>query len=188
MNDEQRQLLALIREFYGRVVWTHKTYEKDREISAFNSKRDKWVNVVLMALTTTGVLASIPLGTVSTTITAAIFSFISTGFAIYQTSFAPELEIQQFRTAAKDLLVERDKLTLLIHQTMLPGADLNAVRGDFQEIMKRVHQIYSVSPDTSSAAYQKATKGLKTTEEFFFTDDELDTLLPPALRLKKPSP
>lgn len=188
MSDEQRQLLALIREFYGRVVWTHKTYEKDREISTFKSWRDKWINVGLMAVTTTGVLASIPLGTSTTTIIAALFSFVSTGFAIYQTSFAPELEIQQFRTAAKDLLVERDRLTILIHEAMLPSADLNATRAQFNEIMKRVHQIYSVSPDTSSAAFQKASKGLKQTEEFFFTDDELDTLLPPALRLKKPTP
>jgi len=185
VSDERDRLLSVIREIYGRVVWTHKTHEKERELCTLRAKRVKWVNVILMALTTTGVLASIPLGTTWTSITAAILAFISTGFAVYRISFSPEIEIQNQRKAAKDLLIERDNLVLLIERSMAPDADAKEIRQEIQRIVDRIGQIYAAAPDTSSRAYSMAAKGLKTTEELTFSPQEIDLLLPKELRLEK---
>jgi predicted GTPase len=59
MNNDKDRLLSVIREIYGRVVWTHKTHEKERELSTRKAKRDKRVNVILMAITTTGTSKSL---------------------------------------------------------------------------------------------------------------------------------
>jgi ABC-type lipoprotein release transport system permease subunit len=183
MDDEKERLLSVIREIYGRVVWTHKVHEKEKELSIRRTKRDKWINVILMALTTTGVLASIPLGTVWTTVVAALLAFISTGFAIYQISFSPEIEILQQRQTAKDLLLERDNLLLLIERFMASDTDIKETRKEIQRTVDRIGQIYAAAPDTSSQAYTLASSGLKMNEELTFSTKEIDLLLPEKLRL-----
>lgn len=188
MNNDKERLLAIMREFYGRVVWTHKTHEKERELNTKKARRDRWINVVLMAITTTGVLASIPLGTVWTTVIAAFLAFISTGFAIYQISFSPEMEMNNQRQAAKSLLLERDRLVLLIERAMSDSADLQSIRHEFQTTVERVGQIYASAPDTSSESYRLASEGLKMNEELTFTPREIDLLLPKELRLEEPIP
>jgi hypothetical protein len=184
MNNDKDRLLSVVREIYGRVVWTHKTHEKERELSTRKAKRDKWVNVILMALTTTGVLASIPSGTIWTSVIAAIFAFISTGFAIYQISFSPEIEILQQRQTAKDLLIERDNLLLLIERFMASDADIEKMRQEIQRTVDKLGQIYAAAPDTSSQSYKMATSGLKMNEELTFSPKEIDVLLPEELRLE----
>lgn len=187
MNQEKDRLISVIREIYGRVVWSHKTHEKERELNTKKARRDRWINVVLMALTTTGVLASIPLGTEWVTFVAAVLAFISTGFAIYQISFSPEIEVHQQRQAAKALLIERDRLVLLIEWAMSEGTSMDEIRKEIKATVDRLGQIYAASPDTSSEAYTLATKGLKFNEELTFTVKEVDMLLPEKLRLENPS-
>ncbi len=183
MNEDKERLLAVIREYYGRVTWTHKTHEKDRELSSKRAKRDKWVNVGLMALTTTGVLASIPLGSVWVTVTAVLLAFVSTGFAIYQVSFSPEANAYEHRQAAKSLLIERDNLVLLIEELMSSDANVSEIRRQVKIVVNRIGQIYSAVPDTSSKAYGLAGKALKFNDEFTFSPAEIDLLLPSQLRL-----
>lgn len=149
MNEEKQRLLAIIRELYGRVCWSHKTHEKERELSTQRAKRDRWINVVLMALTTTGILASIPLENPWATITAALLAAISTGFAIYQISFSTEIEVYRQRQAAKSLLLERERLVLLIERVMADDANIQDIRKVLETTIERIGQIYSSSPDTS---------------------------------------
>ena len=51
-THEYEKLLSVVRELYGRVAWTHKTHEKDREIWSNKVCRVRWVNVVLIGITT----------------------------------------------------------------------------------------------------------------------------------------
>jgi len=46
----------------------------------------------------------------------------------------------------------------------------------------RTSEVYSDSPKTSSKSYKETQKALKVEEEQFFTNEELDQLLPPELR------
>lgn len=182
MNEEKQRLLAIIRELYGRVAWSHKTHEKERELSTRRAKRDRWINVVLMALTTTGILASIPLQNPWATITAALLAAISTGFAIYQISFSTEIEVYRQRQAAKSLLLERERLVLLIERVMADDSSARDIRKELETTIERIDQIYSSSPDTSDKAFKMASEGLKFNEELTFSDKEIDALLPEELR------
>jgi hypothetical protein len=188
MNDDKEKLLAVVREYYGRVVWTHKTHEKDRELSSSRAKQDKWINVVLISLTTTGVLVSIPFGEPWLTIATALLAFVSTGFALYQVSFSPEESAYKHRQAAKSLLIERDNLVLLIEKLMASDTDVEKIRKDANLIIQRVGHVYSSAPDTTSKAFELAGKALKFNEEFTFSETELDWLLPEQLRVNDSSP
>jgi hypothetical protein len=182
MNEEKQRLLAIIRELYGRVCWSHKTHEKERELSTRRAKRDRWINVVLMALTTTGILASIPLENPWATIAAALLAAISTGFAIYQISFSTEIEVYRQRQAAKSLLLERERLVLIIERVMADDTNEKVIRTELETTIERIGQIFSSSPDTSDKAFKMASDGLKLNEELTFSDKEIDALLPEKLR------
>ena len=52
------------------------------------------------------------------------------------------------------------------------------------EINAQLEEIYRNAPRTDSKAYAAAQKALKTQEELFFSDVELDHLLPKQLRAK----
>ena len=60
MEQDSKQLLeAQIRECYGRVVWSHKTQEKCTDIINRRNDRLKLTQIILSALTTTGLIATI---------------------------------------------------------------------------------------------------------------------------------
>jgi hypothetical protein len=45
--------------------------------------------------------------------------------------------------------------------------------------------VYEKAPRTSARAYKMATKGLKDSQEMFFTNEEIDDLLPSVLKSKQ---
>ena len=113
-NSNREIMLGVARELYGRVAWTHKTHEKEREIWSKKVHSEKWWNIFLVALTT--ILAT--LGAVfddrSLFIFTSVTGAISTGLLIYQLSFNTcKIESDQ-RSTAKKLLVIRDKYLILI--------------------------------------------------------------------------
>jgi hypothetical protein len=184
MNDEKVQLLATIREIYGRVVWSHKTHEKQRELRSARANFDSWINVLLTATTTLIVIISFPLDDPWADVIATIFAGITTLFAVYRLSFSPEGEAQNHRQAAKALLIERDRLLLLIEQCMAADDnELDEIRRELKKATERVGQIYATAPDTTPKAYHMAGEALHMNEEFTFSSQEIDLLLPPQLRL-----
>jgi t-SNARE complex subunit (syntaxin) len=183
MDDEKERLISTIRQIYGGIVWTHKTHEKDREIYAQRATRDKWINVILISFATVVLVLGIVLDKDWGTVVGTIFASLSTLFAAYSLSFSPEKEAQHHREAAKALYNERQCLLLLIERSMAADADLANIRRDLQNITERVNQINGIAPDTSSKAYQIASKALNVDEELTFSTEEIDNLLPPKLRM-----
>src|SRR3990172_5358665 len=99
MNDSQK-FFGVVRELYGRVAWTHKTHEKDREIWSRRVCLIRWVNVVLIGITS--VLATV--GAISNSqavfVVTSIFGTVSTAFVVYQLSFNPEKTASEHRMVA----------------------------------------------------------------------------------------
>ena len=58
-NSQAEILENQIRELYGRVVWTHKTQEKCADIIWVRHTRIKVTQIILSALTTTGILVAV---------------------------------------------------------------------------------------------------------------------------------
>lgn len=109
--------LTVIRETFGKVVYTHKTYEKAADMCISKSKWIKRVNVFLLALTSGSALGAIlkdPAFLISTSVLATLSLF----FVVYQLSFNFDELGQRYKITAKKLWLIREKYQNLIADLM----------------------------------------------------------------------
>lgn len=187
MNDSQK-FLGVVRELYGRVAWTHKTHEKDREIWSRRVRLTRWINVVLIGITST--LATV--GAISNSqiifVVTSIVGAVSTAFVVYQLSFNPGKAEAEHRMAAKRLLYLRDQYLILIQEAMSGRTSIQQLQNKLESLHREASIVYEYAPDSSSKAYTAASEALKTKEELTFSREEIDMLLPEDLRLTRKMP
>lgn len=174
--------LQVIRESFGRVVYTHKTHEKEAEIQTCNSNLVKYLNVVITALTTGGLITSLLWNNQCVVIATAILSTLSLAFTIYQLSFDPTSSAEKHKNTARELWLIREKYLNLqadILSNALPQQEAIHQR---DRLASDLSAIYKYAPITSSKSYQKAREALQINEEFTFKDSEIDQFLPSKLR------
>lgn len=180
--DERQKFLSTIRDQYGRLCYTHRTHEKEREGLNCQVKCIKWTNVVLTFFTMLSIVAGIKCIDTWIIWSSVILSSLAFAFQVYTLSFNYEKETSDHRNAAKALLRLREGYLILITRTMA-GEDLQKIIIDHSALSNELCQVYSTAPDTSHEAYLKAKHSLKQEEELTFSGEEIDNLLPPQLRL-----
>jgi hypothetical protein len=148
--------------------------------------RVRWVNVVLIGITTLLATAGAITNSQTTFIVASVFGAISTAFVVYQLSFNPEKLESEHRRAAKRLLYLRDRYLVLIQKIMSDNAPIKQLQEELESIHREASLVYEYAPDSSSKAYSEASKALKKEEELTFSQEEIDMLLPEDLRLTAP--
>lgn len=175
--------LQVIRESFGRVVYSHKTYEKDSEIQGENARCFKWLNLVVLILGSSGLLSTLITNEKSLLIIGAVLTFIGLGLAVFQMSFNPEEKAYKYKQTAHQLWQVREKYTCLIADIMNSkiATDDAAKRRD--QLLCDLDLIYKNGLPTTSKAYMKASEGLKKNEEFTFSDEEINKFLPKDLWL-----
>jgi hypothetical protein len=176
-------LVGSIREMYGRVVYTHKTHEKSADILVKRADNWKLAEVLLIALTTTGIISVLFGAGSCAQIVASILSAASLLTSVYQFRFLPEQQIVAHRITARSLWLVREKLQALLCD--LNGESINDTEAREQRgrLMEEVHRIYETAPQTTEEAYKKAQEALQRKEDMTFSDEEIDKFLPPAARL-----
>jgi SMODS and SLOG-associating 2TM effector domain family 4 len=180
------QLLAIAREFYGRLVYTHKTHEKDRERWTVRATCAKGITVALAGVTTTlAIVGAVNPTSNAVLVATCILAGVNTAFIIFQLSFDPSGRSDEHRRAAKDLLILRDRYLLLIEELSGSNTSLDRLRESLKLLCAETSLVYKYSPDSSAKAYRLASKGLKRDEELTFSNDEIDRLLPEHLRLSR---
>ena len=182
-TTSQSQLLALAREFYGRVTYTHKTHEKDRELWTGRAARAKAANICLAGVTTAFAIGSAinPASKITLFVTC-LFAGLNTAFVIYQLSFDPSGKSDEHRRVAKDLLTLRDQYLILIQEILVSNVPTDRLLRSLETLCAETSLVYKYAPDSSARAYRLASKGLKRDQESTFSNDEIDRLLPDDLR------
>lgn len=175
--------LGVIREAYGRLVFTHKTHEKERERLSKFGIASRWVNIGLSALTFGGIAAVLGTGSFAWTLASAILAVTSAGFAIFQLSFDPARSAENQRSAAKRFLELRNLYELLIADIMGEAIQSQEVRRRRDQLSEWAAEAYRSAPNTSHAAYLSAQDALGKKDEMTFTEGEIDSFLPRGLRL-----
>jgi hypothetical protein len=191
MNEERQRFYDNTRQFFGRTVWSHKTYEIERESWACKACAVRWASII--SATATLVLASVSsLDIVANktlpwyaspaylTIIVGAISFL---VSLYQSIVNPEKQEALVRQAAKDHLWIRDRLQLLLEAT-LNGEELEKLVGKRKRLLEARDMLHKWAPDTSPSAYKKATKALKINEHLTLHDNEIDSFLPASLQQK----
>jgi hypothetical protein len=176
--------LTVIRETFGKVIYTHKTYEKAADICISNSKWIKRMNVFLLALTSGSALGSILKGH-AFLISTSILATLSLFFVVYQLSFNFDELGQRYKITAKKLWLIREKYQNLIADLINEKYNSNEVTEKRDLLLSELNEILENAPPTDNKAYSKARKALKIDEEMTFSGKEIDNLLPEELRMEK---
>ena len=170
-----------LREMYGRVSYTHKTHEKMADAYTTRHKRIKIVEIIVAALATSSLVLAVFGDSKPATVIGAFMSTVSLAITLYFKEAAMGEQVQKHTVTASRLWGIREQLlTLLVDfRDVRPDQEIRIVR---DQINAELEQIYKAAPRTSSVAYARAQAALKNNEELYFSDAELDHLLPKNLR------
>lgn len=175
-----------LREIYGRVAYTHKTHEKMADSYVFRYKIIKTAEIALSVLATSSLLIAIFGDSRTYTIVGAALSTVLLGLALYFKEAALGEQAQKHTVVASKLWGIREQLLSLLVD-INDGCDRNTVVKRRDHINLALEEIYRGAPRTTSKAYAAAQRALKVDEELYFSETELNKLLPKHLRLVKES-
>ncbi|GLS89100.1 hypothetical protein GCM10007916_01670 [Psychromonas marina] len=176
-------LLDQVRECYGRVVWTHKTHQKCADIIDDKNNRIKFWQIVLSAITTTGIFAAVFGKIPEVGYVSALVSLILTIINAYVKKYDLGGLSQKHSDAASSLWNIRESYFSLITDLHSSSLTDDEVRKKRDALQANLHKLYKGSPSTNvGKAYEKASKALKEGEELTFSDEEIDKFLPKTLR------
>ena len=181
-NSPHNILEAQIRECFGRVVWTHKTQEKCADIVQARHSTIKIIQIILSALTTTGVLIAV-FGEVEWVgIVTAVISAILFAINTYVKGHDLGEIAQKHSDSAAALWKIREQYLSLLTDMRSNSIDETKIREVRDELLEKLAGVYKGAPRTINKAYQLATKALKVNEELTFSESEIDNFLPKELR------
>lgn len=177
--------LQVIRESFGRVVYSHKTHEKAAEIEDHNNKIVKWVNIVLTTLTSGTLVSTIITNQITLLYVSTILSALTLGFIIFQLSFNSAENSEKHRYVAKELWYIREKYINLMADIINGRLSDESTVSKRNQLIEELKLVYKFAPETDSKSYNRARKALKINEESTFSDEEIDQFLPEELRVEK---
>ena len=179
-------LLAQVREAFGRVVYSHKTHEKQADICFV---KHRWQQGVLIGLTaiSSGTFLAALLGLVGNPALAGLVtSFIAllvTVMSLGTKTFKFSEEADAHRDTAARLWDVRESYLSLIADLMAGTVSGDEGRERRDQLQHATLDAYATAPRTTSKAFGRARDGLKDNEEMTFTSREIDLFLPETLRL-----
>lgn len=181
-NSPNKILEDQIRECYGRVVWTHKTHEKCADI--LNSRNDniKLGQIILSAITTSGIFIAVLGDSTAAGVISAIFSMLTLALSTYVKKYDLGGMAQKHAAAATSIWYVREKYFSLLTDIRTGSVTDKEVRTIRDKLQNDLHKLYKGSPRTLTKAYEEASIALKEMEEMTFSDAEIDMLLPASMR------
>ena len=170
-----------LREMYGRAAYTHKTHQKMADGYVTKYKRIKLIEIVLSAATTTSLLVALFGKSEAATAVGAVLSAILAGCALYFKEASLGEQAQLHTEVGAKLWGAREALLSLLVD-LQDGRPVEEVRQQRDRLNAELEDIYKAATRTNSKAYSDAQEALKNAEELFFTDEELNKMLPKQLR------
>jgi hypothetical protein len=171
-----------IRECFGRVVYSHKTHEKQADICAGTLRSYKIAQIALAAITTSGTLATLFSNDFVLKAATALVSLISLFVTGYMKGFDPGAAAQKHRDTAADLWAIRESYLSLLTDLATGAVSSEVARERRDNLQADLAAIYKSAPGTTPKAYGKAQDGLQKLEDYTFNPGEIDKFLPPALK------
>ena len=182
MDNEYRAIDDLVRNHFANVVWTHKIQEKQAEIYEARYKLLATTNIVTASLTSAGVFSTVFVDPTWVKIVSTIAAFVTTAISAYLTSFDYKSMARANKVAATKLVALRDELLILLEKIKFRQQPIQELTAEFDALQKRIHDVYTNAPNTTSKAVDMAEVSLKSNKDGTYTDAEIDSLLPNSLK------
>ncbi len=170
-----------LREMYGRAAYTHKTHEKMADGYIRHYRHIKTVEIALSAVAASSLLIAVFGDSKIATIIGAALSTIQLGLTLYFKEATLGEQAQKHTVVGSKLWGVREALLSLLVD-MYDGRPVEEVRAERDRLNALLEDIYKGAPRTNNKAYTAAQRALKTNQELFFTDEELNHMLPKRLR------
>jgi len=171
-----------IREAYGRVVYSHKTHEKCADECLYWQRIIKNVQIWLSAITSGVLIYAIWGDTKEATIFGAVLSTIFAIVTAYTKDYDFGTIAEKHRETAIEIWAIRESYLSLIADIQIGDLPLEVVRQKRDQLVVDLKAVYKGCPATDAKGYAAAQKALKECEDMTFSQEELNKLLPPALR------
>lgn len=180
----KEKLLIQLKEAYGKVVYTYTAHNKEIEIIRCKNILIKYTQIVLSAVSTGGIIGSIfSENELKYKVLASIMSTSLLAINLFFKDFDLKEEIDSHQIAADELWVIREQyISLLTDFSILSDKEIMEKR---DELQLKTSEVYKNSPHTTKKGYNLAQNALKQEEEQFFSNEELDKILPKHLRNNK---
>jgi hypothetical protein len=189
-QDSQRESLEVldsqIREAYGRVVYAHKTHEKCADNCLYWQRIIKNVQIWLSAITSGVLIYAIWGDTKVATIVCAVLSTIFAIVTAYTKDYDFGTIAEKHRETAIEIWAIRESYLSLIADIQIGDLPLELVRQRREQLVADLKTVYKGCPATDAKGYLLAQKALKEAEDMTFSQEELNKILPEALRKKTP--
>ncbi|WP_460358251.1 SLATT domain-containing protein [Mycobacterium sp. ZZG] len=114
VTSEGDATVSNLSQDYGRLVYTHKTHEKEAERKIRQSLWLTWANLIVVSTTLAATIAMPLLEDTWAQWVPVASAVIAFGFGTAQLSFQPQREAAEHRSAAKAFLNLRDDFARLI--------------------------------------------------------------------------
>jgi hypothetical protein len=173
-----------LREMYGRAAYTHKTHEKMADGYVTRYRVIKTIEIALSALATGSLLLAVFGDSKPGTIVGAALSTVLLGFTLYFKEASLGEQAQKHTVVASKLWGIRERLLSLLVD-MHDGRPDDEIRLERDRVNAALEDIYKNAPRTSAKAYEAAQRALKAAQELYFSDEELNRMLPKLLRVPK---
>lgn len=173
-----RQLL----EQYGKIVYSQQSQINESCILKQRFERYQKARLFCLAVTSGGALGTVFSNNKIWALFTAVLSAISLYIDSYLKGSDYPSRISSHKIAADKLWVIRERyISLLTDYSELDHSQVIDLRN---ELIEKSAEIYEQSPSTSSDAYHMAQINLKDNENQYFSDDELNRMLPKHLRIE----
>ncbi len=142
----------------------------------------KWCQIVITALVTSGIAATIFRSASIITILTGLLSAIHLVITTYMKNKDYGQIAQLHALTAIQVWDIRERLLSLLIDYKDNRVSVEEAQIKRDEIHNQLLCVYEKAPRTSAKAYSKAKKALKDSEELYFSKDEINLLLPKLLR------
>lgn len=178
--SDSAAMLPTLKEQYGRVLYTYTTHLKEARLLANRNSWFKWADITLSAITTCGLLGVIFSDASLYELLSCCSSVVLLAISLYtKEARLAENAIEHKEYANRLWLIRERYLSLMTDIPMLSYEESAQRRDDLQQ---ELAALYQQEPLTSKRSYKQTQKALKEEEEQFFTQEELNKLLPAHLR------
>lgn len=151
-----QRLRDLVGKTLSEVARTHKCHEKERELLSTRARRIRAANTLLLAVSSTGLLTTLITQQPAATWVAAITTFTSLLFSLWQLQLAPESQAAAHKDAANKYHALRNRCRALV--ASMDTIDEPALQQRYADLLADLERLTAASPPTSPKAFQ-LTKG-----------------------------
>ena len=179
-QKHKEKLYGQIQDQYGKIVYTYTCNLKQAARLKKNAKLLMWLQIMLSAVSSGSFLATVILDITKLAWIGGIMSalLLIINSILKEKDFSGEQK-RYTDTASKLWLIRESYVSLLTDFDSLSENDIVTRRDD---LIERTGKVYTTAPQTDKKAYIETQEALKNSEEQFFTQEELNKLLPAQLR------